>query len=152
MHRTDRRMTFFVLAIALALAGATPAMAQGNPLQTRTGQTPVDEILITLRDKGYLIVENKRTWLGRQRIIAEKDGARREVVFNPGTGEILRDYAFKIAPADATRMSREAAKSGVGMRAGVAAGASSVLSLSVGESLDIGRTEDLGVAAGDSPE
>lgn len=77
----------------LALTGplATPALAEASA---------ADEILTTLRDRGYRIIEDERTWLGRQRIIAEKNGARRELVFIPGTGEILRDYSVRIERGD----------------------------------------------------
>ena len=42
---------------------------------------------------GYDEIEVKRTWLGRVRIIAEKDEIEREVILNPNTGEVLRDYS-----------------------------------------------------------
>ncbi len=55
--------------------------------------TPEDSILRSLRAKGYVVVMQERTWLGRQRIVVENGAHRREIVFNPGTGEIMRDYA-----------------------------------------------------------
>ena len=79
------------LVIALAIAGAAgPALAQSGG-----GLSPADEIVSTLRSRGYAIVERERTWLGRERILAEKDGMSRELVFIPGTCEILRDYAIR---------------------------------------------------------
>lgn len=139
------------LVLALAFGAPIAAMAQGNPSQITTPSTPADEIITTLRDHGYLIVENERTWLGRQRVIAEKNGTQRELVFNPGTGEILRDYAVTIAPTDATRLSRDSSNEGAGI--GVATAADSAPGLSVSESLGVGRAGgDLGVAVGDSQE
>lgn len=80
------RLTFLCLISALALL-ALPAFAQNSP----------EEIVIgTLREQGYQIVLEERTWLGRARVIAAKGNLRREVVFNPGTGEILRDYAMRM--------------------------------------------------------
>lgn len=146
MLRIDTRMASLLLALSLVLGGQA-AFAQAG-----TDQTPVDEILSTLRGHGYLIVENERTWLGRQRVIAEKDDARRELVFNPGTGEILRDYAVKIAPPETTRLTGDASKSGLGGGIGVAASADSAPGLSVGESLGVGRAGDVGVAVGDAVE
>lgn len=152
MLRIDTRTASLLLALSLAFGGPTAAIAQGSPSRTTTTQTPADEILTTLRVHGYQIVENERTWLGRQRVIAEKNGARRELVFNPGTGEILRDYAIKIAPSAATRLSRDASRAGTGGGTGVAASADSAPGLSVGESLGMGRAGDVGVVGGDSVE
>lgn len=63
-----------------------------------------ERIAAELQAQGYDIVEANRTWLGRLRIVAENDDIRRELVFNPGTGEILRDYSVQLtAPEKATR-------------------------------------------------
>ena len=42
---------------------------------------------------GYDEIEVKRTWLGRVRIIAEKDEIEREIILHRATGEVLRDYS-----------------------------------------------------------
>ena len=68
------------LALLLALAAA-PAAAQ----------SPADVVVAQLRDQGYLRFEVTRTLLGRVQVIAEGPLGRREIVFNPATGEILRD-------------------------------------------------------------
>lgn len=67
--------------IALWLLGS-PALAQ----------TPQDAILSQLQAQGYTTISANRTFLGRVRIVAESEAYRREIVFNPDTGEILRDY------------------------------------------------------------
>ena len=70
-------------AICLALTGA-PQFAAAQSVQ--------DQILSQLRDQGFSEMTLNRTWLGRIRVIAYRDDLRRELVFNPQTGEILRDY------------------------------------------------------------
>ena len=45
-----------------------------------------------LAAQGYEGIEVSYTLLGRLRIDARKGAARREIVINPTTGEILRDY------------------------------------------------------------
>ena len=42
---------------------------------------------------GYDEITVSRTWLGRIRIIAEKDEIEREVILHRATGEVLRDYS-----------------------------------------------------------
>ena len=148
MIRIEIRTASLVLALSLALGGPTAAFAQGSPSQTNTAETPTDEVIMTLRDHGYRIVENQRTWLGRQRVIAEKDGARRELVFNPGTGEILRDYVVKIVPADAIRLSRDASGVSLDHNTGVTATRNSAPGLSVSESLSTNRSGDFGAPFG----
>ena len=51
----------------------------------------VDQIVADLRKQGFGNFEIERTWLGRTRILAERNNARREIILNPNTGEILRD-------------------------------------------------------------
>ncbi|MEZ5888546.1 MAG: hypothetical protein R3D56_16935 [Paracoccaceae bacterium] len=52
----------------------------------------VDTILSDLRQQGYDEIEVSRTLLGRTRIEAESAAYHREIIVNPRTGEILRDY------------------------------------------------------------
>lgn len=76
-----RRTLLFAIAIAtLALAG--PA----------TAATLIDKVVAQLRQQGYNEIEVSRTWLGRSRIVATSPANRREIIVNPRTGEILRDY------------------------------------------------------------
>ena len=65
-----------------ALLGAGAAAAQS--LQ--------DRLLAQLQEQGYSSIQVSRTWLGRTRILAESATQRREIIFNPHTGEILRDF------------------------------------------------------------
>lgn len=61
---------------------ATPALAQDN----------ADGIIRQLQQLGFRKFRVSRTWLGRVRIVAEKTGVQREIIVNPRSGEILRDY------------------------------------------------------------
>ena len=76
-------MRRLVTILLLVLCAAAPVRAA----------TIEDRIAAELQAQGYEILEINRTWLGRLRILAENDEIRREIVFNPGTGEILRDYS-----------------------------------------------------------
>jgi hypothetical protein len=72
-----------MLAAWLAL-GASAALAQA----------PADVVVQQLRDQGYGEFAVSWTLLGRVRVVAvAPDGSRREIVFSPATGEILRDYS-----------------------------------------------------------
>ena len=42
---------------------------------------------------GYEEITISKTWLGRIRIIAEKDEIEREIILIPRTGEVLRDFS-----------------------------------------------------------
>lgn len=55
-----------------------------------------ENIVAQLRGQGYTFVQVTRTWLGRIRIDAKQGDVRREIVINPNTGEILRDYQGKV--------------------------------------------------------
>ena len=80
-------MRFLFLLLILTFGWAVPGMAQ----------TAEDRILAALHDQGYEILQKQRTLLGRMWLLAENDEVRREIVFNPGTGEILRDYSVLLA-------------------------------------------------------
>lgn len=79
-------MTRILLSICLTVWAASAALAE----------TPQDRLLAALVAEGYTIEQTERTWLGRLRIIAIKGDLRREVVINPGTGEVLRDIASAV--------------------------------------------------------
>jgi hypothetical protein len=51
-----------------------------------------DSIVAELREQGFNRIEIKRTLLGRTRIIAESPAYEREIVLNPSSGVILRDF------------------------------------------------------------
>ena len=65
----------------LSLTLAQPAFAQ----------TAEEQIITQLLRQGYTEFRIERTWLGRVRIEATDGDRDRELVFNPYTGEILRD-------------------------------------------------------------
>lgn len=46
-----------------------------------------------LKELGYSTVEVSRTFLGRIRVEATGSAGEREIIFNPRTGEILRDFS-----------------------------------------------------------
>ena len=70
--------------LMLGLAAALPAAALAQSTQ--------DTILAELRQQGYSDISVSRTLLGRTRIVAESPAFHREIVFNPWSGTILRDY------------------------------------------------------------
>lgn len=74
----------FLLAAIWLAALPGPAMAQED--------TRLNLLLSQLRAQGFTQVEIERTWLGRIKIEAESAYAEREIIYNPRTGEILRDY------------------------------------------------------------
>ena len=80
------------LALA-ALFLATPAFADAIE----------DRVAAELAAQGYVVVTMERTWFGRLRVVAEIGDQRREIVLNPVTGEILRDYSALIEPIEAPR-------------------------------------------------
>lgn len=75
-------------ALALVLTG-TSAMGLGL----------VDTIIEGLKTQGYGRIETSTTLLGRTRIEASNSQYNREIVVNPATGEILRDYWEAIGDA-----------------------------------------------------
>ena len=72
---------FFILLLAFA---APPALADTTFVR--------GQILNELREDGYEEVRISRTLLGRMRFVATNNRSRREIVVNPITGVILRDY------------------------------------------------------------
>lgn len=52
-----------------------------------------------LRQQGYSTIVVSTTWLGRTQIEATSPSQKREIVLNPRTGEILRDYWHPVSGA-----------------------------------------------------
>lgn len=75
-------MTRTFLTFLLCIFLAAPALA--GPVE--------DSIVRQLRDQGFGQIEIERTFLGRVRIVARSEKLEREIVVDPRTGEILRDY------------------------------------------------------------
>lgn len=145
-------------SVAMVLSVVCALVAPGLPALAQTDATlsPADEILSTLLSRGYSIVQDERTWLGRQRVVAEKDGTRREIVFMPGTGEILRDYSVRLDGGTALAAERGGAASvstESGGGSGVTGTADATPSVSVGDAIGIGRDSDNkgDVAVGSAP-
>lgn len=78
----NRRL--FLLTSAGALLGARSAFA---------ADTPEDQVARNLAGAGFRITSRRRTLLGRVRFLAVRGGTEREVVLDPSSGEILRDYS-----------------------------------------------------------
>lgn len=71
-----------LVCTTLALAAPAPAAAA----------TVTEQIVAQLADQGFKRIRVSRTLLGRARIVATSRDYSREIVVNPATGEILRDY------------------------------------------------------------
>ncbi len=79
-------MKKMMVALAFVAGLALPAF----------GQTPEEQIVQSLEAQGFHLIVRDRTWLGRIWMVLEDGQMRREIVFNPGTGEILRDYSVML--------------------------------------------------------
>ena len=80
-------MIRFLPALGIVSALTGPSFAQ----------TVEERLIAGLTGEGYTILEHGRTFLGRLRIVAENGTLHREIVVNPSTGEVLRDYAVALA-------------------------------------------------------
>ncbi len=78
----QQRLNTLVLALAVVLASTGIARADGV----------TESITRQLRQQGYTEITVTRTFLGRARIVAESPSQDREIIVNPRTSEILRDY------------------------------------------------------------
>ena len=78
--RAAKRFFLAIIFVQCAIFGAAQA------------ETMEADLVGQLRAQGYGAIQVTHTWLGRMRIDARIDGFRREIVLNPTTGEILRDY------------------------------------------------------------
>ena len=76
----QRRKFLFLASAAIAV----PGWAVAGPVE--------DQIVARLSEQGYTTIKMSRTLLGRRRIVAIGAERRREIIFNPRTGEILRDF------------------------------------------------------------
>jgi hypothetical protein len=76
-----KRRDFIFLTTAAVFA---PAIAVAGQFE--------DALITMLRAQGYTAFRTSKTWLGRLRITALSDTNRREIILNPRTGEVLRDF------------------------------------------------------------
>jgi len=116
----------------LLAVGVLAAMA--SPVWSRTIE---EQVLASLEGQGYVILEHGYTFLGRLRIVAENGLYHREIVVNPGTGEILRDYAVTLPHAVAranppASSGKTAVATAVPTDAGVSGGATATVTMSLG--------------------
>lgn len=81
LARLRRTFLMWTLVLPLALTG-----------QVAGAQSLQDNIIAQLQAQGFVEFQTSRTLLGRLQIIAIGPEFRREIVLNPHTGEILRDY------------------------------------------------------------
>jgi hypothetical protein len=51
-----------------------------------------ERIIAELQEQGFSRIEVSRTLLGRTRIVAEGEGVEREIILNPASGVVLRDF------------------------------------------------------------
>lgn len=63
-------------------------------------QTAKDQVIRELTELGYREFTVQKTWLGRVRIVARGQEGEREVVLNPSTGVVLRDYTDRSEPLE----------------------------------------------------
>ena len=112
------------------------------PLAATAQNSPNDAIMAALAENGYEIISTNKTWLGRIRIVAEKDGARREIVFIPGTGEVLRDFAMFL-PTDSSDDSDNNSIAAAGKPATTAVRAGNAAAVGVTEVLTPAQTDSM---------
>jgi hypothetical protein len=121
-------MKRLILAAVCAIVMGQPVLAQS-----------IDErIASSLQAEGYQIVTMSRTWLGRIYVIAETETVRREMVFSPATGEVLRDYAVTKGPA-------RIADQGDGNDSGNSTAVASGVTAPPGAVVTATRSEDAGI-------
>ena len=127
-------MTRIVLIVALLIAQSGAAMAR----------TVEERLIAGLKDQGYTILEDGYTFLGRLRIVAENDTFHREIVVNPGTGEVLRDYAVMLDDLPKAQV----AQSGQSNTSGGGSGGAAAMASAVGRvNTDAGATALTAMAA-----
>jgi hypothetical protein len=85
----------------LLLAGALALTVAGSPAAAQNVENVQELIVAQLADQGFSRVRISKTLLGRVRIFATSADYSREIIINPRTGEILRDYWTDLAEARA---------------------------------------------------
>lgn len=65
-----------------------------------TDRVTLTMVKAALQGQGYTVDSVTRTLLGRVRLIASDGAVWREIVLDPSSGQILRDYAVEFAPAE----------------------------------------------------
>ncbi len=98
----------FLLTGSFFLAGSGASFASQSE----------DDVAHRLAREGFRITERKRTWLGRIKIQAQKGRKLREVVLDPSTGEVLRDYTEDLASGPSNTKTRSNRRDDNGRGAG----------------------------------
>lgn len=75
--------------VPLLAASALVAGLMAGPVAAASLE---EQVVNQLREQGFTEIRMSRTLLGRVRITAEGRGFEREIILNPRTGEILRDF------------------------------------------------------------
>lgn len=79
-----KRRTSILRALAIVAATTAPFAVAAQSVE--------QSIIAQLTNQGFGNFQISRTLLGRIRIVSQSGTLTREIVFNPTTGEILRDY------------------------------------------------------------
>ena len=93
-----------LLAFGMNLPGPSYSQSTGGPADSANGPTAsyqiaqqtYSSVIAQLQNSGYRIVEVKRTFLGRSRILARNNVHFREVIVSRSTGEVKRDVVIQI--------------------------------------------------------
>lgn len=80
-----------VLVAFATLAASEIARAEVISAEARAEATVAAPHVVELEAEGYRDILVRWTWLGRLRIVAWREGQRREIILHPTTGEVLRD-------------------------------------------------------------
>lgn len=99
------------MSAALLVLALTAPLAQAESME--------QSLIRQLEAQGYTTVSISRTLLGRLYVVAEAGKIRREIVINPSTGEILRDYLRE--PSRLATIQRERGGDGEGRATAVTA-------------------------------
>lgn len=88
-------MKRYLLTAILWIVCATSAASETSAWDRLQAQ-----VTSQLVEQGYTEIEVTRTWLGRMHIQAHNEAHEREIVINPLTGELLRDYWYSDTTSD----------------------------------------------------
>jgi hypothetical protein len=96
---SGEKMKFGTNSLSIMITSAL--LAFGAPVHAQSIQ---DSIVMQLQEQGYTDIVVNRTLLGRVRVVARNQTHERELVFNPTTGELLRDYWRAIGESKRSNM------------------------------------------------
>lgn len=108
----------------------------------------VDDIVAQLRAQGFAQISIGHTFLGRVRILANSVHLHREIVLNPKTGEILRDYTETPDTGDHYAGAERHQTSGLTTATGAAGGSGGGVSVGASTAVGDGAPGDLDGGSG----